>query len=56
MALLSCGRENRFGHPARETLETLAAAHVHLFRTDLLSDVRLDLAPGGTRILWRGLP
>ncbi len=55
-ALLSCGRENRFGHPAPETLSTLAAARVRLFRTDLLSDVRLELTPGGTRVSWRGLP
>lgn len=55
-ALLSCGRENRFGHPAPETLATLAQARVHLFRTDLLSDVRLDLSPGATHLSWRGLP
>jgi competence protein ComEC len=55
-ALLSCGRENRFGHPAPETLGTLAAARIHLFRTDLLSDVRLELSAGATRAAWRGLP
>ena len=55
-ALLSCGRENRFGHPAAETLAALAAGRVHLFRTDLLSDVRLELSPGPTRLAWRGLP
>ncbi|HTD53051.1 MAG TPA: MBL fold metallo-hydrolase, partial [Thermoanaerobaculia bacterium] len=55
-ALLSCGRENRFGHPAPQTLETLDAARVHLFRTDRISDVRLELSPGATRATWRGLP
>jgi competence protein ComEC len=54
-ALLSCGRENRFGHPAALTLETLADAHVPVFRTDLRSDVRVDLAPGATHLSWRGL-
>jgi competence protein ComEC len=54
-ALLSCGRENRFGHPAPETLRTLAAARVPVFRTDLRSDVRIELLPGATRIWWRGL-
>jgi competence protein ComEC len=55
-ALLSCGRENRFGHPAPETLRTLAAARIQLFRTDLMSDVRLELSSGATRAAWRGLP
>jgi competence protein ComEC len=55
VALLSCGRENRFGHPAPETLATLAAGNVRLFRTDLLGDVRVELAPGATRLFWRGL-
>ncbi|PYQ67069.1 MAG: DNA internalization-related competence protein ComEC/Rec2 [Acidobacteria bacterium] len=55
LALLSCGRENRFGHPAAETLRTLAALHVPVFRTDRLSDVRVDLLPAGTLVSWRGL-
>jgi competence protein ComEC len=56
LALLSCGRENRFGHPAPETLETLRALHVPVFRTDLLCDVRVDLLPDRTHLSWRGLP
>lgn len=55
VAVISCGRENRFGHPAPETLRTLAARRVPLLRTDLLSDVRLELLPGKTRLWWRGL-
>jgi competence protein ComEC len=55
-ALLSCGRENRFGHPAPETLATLAAARVPVFRTDLASDVLLELAPPCTRVRRRDLP
>ena len=55
LALLSCGRENRFGHPAAETLRTLAALRVPVFRTDRLSDVRVELLPGATRVRWRGL-
>jgi competence protein ComEC len=54
-ALLSCGRENRFGHPAAETLRILGANGVRVLRTDRLSDVRVELAPGGTRLAWRGL-
>jgi competence protein ComEC len=55
LALLSCGRENRFGHPAAETLTTLAAFRVPVFRTDRLSDVRVELGPKGTRLAWRGI-
>ena len=55
LALLSCGRENRFGHPAPETLAALAARRVPVFRTDRLSDVRVELAPEATRLAWRGL-
>jgi competence protein ComEC len=56
LALLSCGRENRFGHPAAETLTTLRTLQVPVFRTDLLCDVRADLLPGYTRLAWRGWP
>jgi competence protein ComEC len=55
VALLSCGRENRFGHPAPETLRTLATARVPVFRTDLVSDVRVELRPVATRLISRGL-
>jgi competence protein ComEC len=55
-ALVSCGRENRFGHPAPETLASLGNLGVRLFRTDRDSDVRVDLLPGATRVLRRDLP
>ncbi|HTO89220.1 MAG TPA: ComEC/Rec2 family competence protein [Thermoanaerobaculia bacterium] len=56
LALLSCGRENRFGHPAPETLAALEARRIPVYRTDLCSDVRVDLLPGATRLRLRGLP
>lgn len=55
VALLSCGRENRFGHPAGATLRTLIRYGVPIFRTDRLSDVRVELAPDATRLCWRGI-
>ena len=55
VALLSCGRGNRFGHPAPQTLETLLGARVPVLRTDLLSDVRVTLEPDRTLLAWRGL-
>ncbi|HEY1252751.1 MAG TPA: DNA internalization-related competence protein ComEC/Rec2 [Thermoanaerobaculia bacterium] len=55
IALLSCGRRNRFGHPAADTLATLTRFCVPLLRTDLRSDCRIELEPGGTtRLRWRG--
>jgi len=56
VALVSCGRENRFGHPAPETLHTLSEARVPVFRTDLCSDIRLELSPSATHLWYRGLP
>ena len=55
IALLSCGRRNRFGHPAPEPLAALQAFCVPVLRTDLRSDCRIDLNPAGTRLAWRGI-
>lgn len=35
LALISVGKNNRFGHPHREVTERLAALHVKVYRTDL---------------------
>lgn len=56
IALVSCGRENRFGHPAPETLASLAAAQVRVFRTDIASDLEVGLFPRATRLKMRELP
>ena len=42
-AVISCGRKNRYGHPAEETLERLEAAGFTVYRTDLQGAVLLDL-------------
>ena len=55
VAVLSCGRENRFGHPAPETLATLTRFCVPVVRTDERSDARVDLLPSATLLTWRGL-
>jgi competence protein ComEC len=44
VALVGVGRRNRFGHPAPEVLERLAAAGVRVFRTDRDGDLALTLA------------
>ena len=55
LALLSCGRENRFGHPAPVTLAALRARRIPVYRTDLSSDVKVELLPGATRLKLRGM-
>jgi competence protein ComEC len=54
VALISCGRRNRFGHPAADTLATLRRACVPVLRTDVRSDCGVELSPGATRLRWRG--
>jgi competence protein ComEC len=34
-AIISCGLNNRYGHPRPEVLEELQAAKIRTFRTDL---------------------
>ena len=55
VALLSCGRRNRFGHPAPETVARTESAGVRLLRTDTRSDCRVELLPDATRLWWRGM-
>ena len=43
LAVISCGRNNRYGHPAAETLERLEEAGFMVYRTDLQGAVILDL-------------
>ena len=48
LALVSCGRDNRFGHPAPVVLARLAARGVRVYRTD--QDGEIDLATDGARV------
>jgi competence protein ComEC len=41
LALISVGKDNRFGHPTPETLSVLEEAEVRVYRTDLNGDIRL---------------
>ena len=43
IAVISCGRNNIYGHPAKETLERLTDAGFTLYRTDRNGAVILDL-------------
>jgi competence protein ComEC len=43
LALISCGLDNRFGHPHAEVLERLAARRIRSWRTDHEGTLALDL-------------
>jgi competence protein ComEC len=42
VALISCGRGNRFGHPAPEVTRRLEAAGVRIYRTDRDGQITVD--------------
>lgn len=50
VAVVSCGRDNRFGHPAPEVVARLERAGVRLWRTDRDGAVRATRSGGGWRL------
>ena len=42
VAIVSCGRQNRFGHPTRVVLDRLFAAGAAVFRTDRQGEIALE--------------
>ncbi|HJC57588.1 MAG TPA: MBL fold metallo-hydrolase [Candidatus Eisenbergiella intestinipullorum] len=53
-AVISCGKDNSYGHPHQETLDRLNAAGVSVFRTDLQGTV--VAVSDGTNITWSSAP
>ncbi|MBR4581364.1 MAG: MBL fold metallo-hydrolase, partial [Lachnospiraceae bacterium] len=43
LAVISCGENNRYGHPHKETLENLEEAGVQVARTDELGAVSVSI-------------
>lgn len=41
LAVISCGRDNRYGHPHKETLEMLEKRGISVMRTDKEGDIRI---------------
>lgn len=41
VAVVSSGRDNRYGHPHQEVLETLASYDIKVLRTDELGDIKI---------------
>ncbi len=52
IGIISCGRQNRFGHPHPSVVEALTERRIRIWRTDLNGTVSLDLRAG--RIFGRG--
>ena len=48
--VISCGKHNRYGHPAQDTLERLAARHIIPLRTDQLGAVKIVF--GKDKLRW----
>jgi beta-lactamase superfamily II metal-dependent hydrolase len=40
-AIISCGADNRYGHPSQEVLDRLKAANVRVYRTDLQGEITI---------------
>jgi len=53
-AVISCGKNNSYGHPDAQTLSRLAAAGVKLFRTD--EQGTITAASNGSILAWSTLP
>jgi competence protein ComEC len=45
--VVSCGRDNRFGHPAPEALGRFATVGAKVIRTDIEGDIRFAMTPSG---------
>ncbi|MCL2631679.1 MAG: DNA internalization-related competence protein ComEC/Rec2 [Coriobacteriia bacterium] len=52
VAIISVGLNNRYGHPAAQTLATLAAADVEVYRTDELGDIHIRFTADGLVISY----
>lgn len=49
-AVISCGKNNRYGHPAAETLERLKSAGTQIYRTDQNGAVTVEWRKGEAQI------
>lgn len=43
VSIISCGRKNRYGHPHRDTLDSLLEASVTVYRTDELGEIQIGI-------------
>ena len=43
LAIISCGKDNRFNHPHKETIDKLKEYRIKYLRTDISGTIRIDL-------------
>lgn len=48
IALISCGRNNRYGHPGQESMERIRQEGAEIFRTDILGAVAVRVGKKGS--------
>ena len=56
IAVISCGKKNRYGHPHKETLESLYGVNCEVYRTDKRGCVTIKVKKGGRYEVsgWQG--
>lgn len=52
--VISCGRNNKYGHPHKDTMDKLLSMEIDIFRTDIQGDV--IAISNGTEIIWNQEP
>ena len=50
IAIITCGKDNDYGHPHKETIELLEEDHIEILRTDLNGDIAIT--SDGTNIYY----
>lgn len=50
ISLISCGRNNRYGHPHQEVIDRLLATGSHVYRTDEMGAITVQLRRNGVRV------
>ena len=50
MVVISCGKHNRYGHPAMSTLERLDTAGCDVFRTDHSGCITINIKRGNLNV------
>ncbi|HMI31489.1 MAG TPA: DNA internalization-related competence protein ComEC/Rec2 [Candidatus Limnocylindrales bacterium] len=56
IALISCGEDNRFGHPDRATVGRYLRSGARVFRTDQEGAIRVTMTAGGAFVSTRAHP